>query len=136
MGKTLSSHQRMFQKLLESDRRARERVERARNKAEEILAEADEAADAIVNEARQQAEKEAERIVRQAREQSRNRESAGKSQAPADEGPADTDSLRDLAGSNMENAVACLVDWVTLAETTPRHNQNRSKESAPKKDSR
>lgn len=126
----------MFQKLLESDRRARERVERARKEAEEILTEADEAADAIVNEARQEAEKEAERIVRQAREQSRNRESAGASQAPADEGPADTDSLRDLAGSNMENAVACLVDWVTLAETTPRHNPSRSEESTPKKDSR
>lgn len=137
MGKILSRHQRVFQQLLEADRRARQRVEHARENADKILSEADEEAEEIVKKAEREAEEKAEEIVRQARETQRSRETEDSTEAAKTDGePPDADSLRDQASRHRQSAVDFLVEWVTLAETSDRTTEDGSKEAAAKKDSR
>jgi len=118
MAKISSKHQAVLKELLAADRRARERVRREREKADEMMAEAKEEADSVVENARRKAEQEADRIVEDARKESRARASAPAAETVfAAVGPTDAEALSDRARNNMDAAVAVLVDWVTAKES-------------------
>lgn len=104
------AHQEVLQRLLEAEGEAGERVQKGKEKAEEIVKSARKEADRQVKDAEESARSEAEEIINEAEEQ------AGKAAGMATAGIGDIDTLRRHADENMSTAVDFLVDVIINRE--------------------
>jgi len=106
-----SEHQSVLEQLIEAERRARERVDRAREEADSIIKDAKREADSLVDKAKEEAQAEADKMVEEAKKQTK--EETGEIGSTSDTDVDKVETLRSRAQENMAQAVNFLVNWVT-----------------------